>query len=459
MPVTPRRSSLPAFVSRIGLPLCSLALLAGGYLALARDTEVKEPSAPAPVAQVEADRAPATVALDAIASYPASTAVVMQTAGASERPATIQLCQLALLCDTVPCETVPCETGTCGTENPIRMGVDCAAQCGPCPPKWNDWQPIPWQVFAHGEYVGPARTQHVPEYRLRVDDQLDFIYRLTRNETSEPYQLNVGDQIRVESLTDANLDRDLVIQPDGSITLRLLGQVRAARRTVEELRASLEEQYQKYYKTPAVTVTPLQVNTRLEDLRATVDGRFGSGGQTRSARVTPEGTIQLPGIGSIPAQGLSLSELEREINARYADLVGGIEVTSVLTLRAPRHVFVLGEVRQPGRFTLEGPTTVMQAISMAGGWNFGGDLKHVVVFRRAEDWRLIATKLDLHGALLGKQPCPADEIFLRDSDLVMLPKSSVLLTTDFIDLIFVRGIYGMVPNQGMSISFTGDGVF
>jgi polysaccharide export outer membrane protein len=393
------------------------------------------------------------VELTQIASYPATTAVVMQTAATSDQAPTIQLCQMAAPCDS--CQSMP----ACGPADPIRMGVDCGNQCGPCDPKWNQWQPIPWQVFNHGEYIGPARTQHVPEYRLRVDDQLDFIYRLTRNESSEPYELNVGDQIRVESLTDANLDRDLVIQPDGSITLRLLGQVHAARRTVEELRTTLEEQYKKYYKTPAVTVTPVQVNTRLEDLRATVDGRFGSGGQTRQARVTPEGTVQLPGIGSVPAQGLTLDEIEREIDARYEELVRGIEVTAVLTQRAPRFVFVLGEVAQPGRFTLEGPTTVMQAISMAGGWRFGGDLKHVVVFRRAEDWRMVATKLDLHDALLGKEPCPADEIFLRDSDLVMLPKSSLLLTTDFIDLIFVRGIYGAVPNQGMSIAFTGDGVF
>ena len=32
--------------------------------------------------------------------------------------------------------------------------------------------PIPWQVFAHGEYVGPARQTYLGIYRLRVDDQL-----------------------------------------------------------------------------------------------------------------------------------------------------------------------------------------------------------------------------------------------------------------------------------------------
>ena len=39
--------------------------------------------------------------------------------------------------------------------------------------------PISWQSLAQGEYVGPAREPHVPEYQLRVDDELEFVYRLT----------------------------------------------------------------------------------------------------------------------------------------------------------------------------------------------------------------------------------------------------------------------------------------
>jgi len=87
----------------------------------------------------------------------------------------------------------------------------------------------------------------------------------------------------------------------------------------------------------------------------------------------------------------------------------------------------------------------MGAIALAGGWNVGGNLREVVVFRRAEDWRLIATRLDIRGALLGKRPCPADEIWLRDSDIVIVPKSPVMLGTDFLDLVFPRGLYRIIP--------------
>jgi polysaccharide export outer membrane protein len=342
--------------------------------------------------------------------------------------------------------------GYCQTR--CLMGVDCSGCSIGGEAGWSDRRPIPFEVMGQGEYIGPFRDVEVPEYRLRVGDELEFVYRLTRVESQQPYELNVGDRIRFESLIDPTLDRELVIQPDGMITLRLLGQVRAARRTVAELQQELEKRYTKYYKVPAVTVTPLQVNTRLEDLRAAVDSRFGqTGGQAQQSRVTPEGTVQLPAIGSVPAQGLTLTELAQEIDERYEQIVDGMGVTPRLLRRAARYLYVVGEVRQPGRFLLEAPTTAMQAVALAGGWNNGGNLRQIVVFRRTEDWRLMATKLDLRGALLGERPCPADEVWLRDSDIVVVPKSHLLRTDDFIELLFTRGIYGVLPMQGISLNF------
>ena len=311
---------------------------------------------------------------------------------------------------------------------------------------------VAWQAYAQGEYVGHERLAHVPEYRLRVDDELDLVYRLTRDEQRQPYKLNVGDEIRVESFTDEALTRDLLVQPDGTITLRLLGQVRATGRTVAQLTEDLESLYQKFYNVPAITVTPLRVNTKLEDLRASVDRRQGFGGQTQTVKVTPEGTIALPAIGHVKAQALTLGELQRELNERYRAEVKGIEVIPALIQRAPRYVYVLGEVAAPGRFELTGPTTVIQALAMAGSWNVGAHLKQIVIFRRGDDWRLLATAVDLHGALHGKQPCPAGEIWLSDSDVVIVPKSPILVANDFIELVFTRGIYGVFP-MSASLNF------
>ena len=242
------------------------------------------------------------------------------------------------------------------------------------------------------------------------------------------------------------MNRDISVQPDGHITLHLLGQVRAAGRTIEALRADLEGKYRSYIREPAISVTPVEMNTRINELRNAVDSRFGVGGQTLETRVTPEGTVQLPGLGSVPVQGLTLDEAGREVNERYRRLVdGGLDITPILTARAPRYVYVLGEVARPGRIELTGPTTVIQALAMAGSWNPGARLKQLVVLRRDEDWELMATKLDLRPALFGRDPCPADEIWLRDSDIVLVPKNSFQASNDIIEQIFTRGVYAVFP--------------
>jgi polysaccharide biosynthesis/export protein len=339
----------------------------------------------------------------------------------------------------------------CQASAPAGPAPGCVVDCGfggACGQGGSGILPVQFQTYGPGEYVGHARLAHVPAYRLRVDDQLECLYRLTREETSEPYEINVGDELQLESVSDEKLNRSLIVQPDGTITVKLLGQVKATGNTVAELRDKLETLYGKFYPNgAAITVTPLKVNTRLEDLRATVDSRYGdAGGQGVRVRITPEGTISLPAIGTVPAQGLTLEELKVEIDLRYAATISGIEVTPILAQRAPRFCYVLGEVRVPNRYVLEGPTTVMQAIALAGSWNVGANLRQVVIFRRGEDWRLLATTVDLQGALLyANQPCPAGEIWLNDSDVIILPKGKILLGDDFIHLVFTRGVYGILP--------------
>jgi polysaccharide export outer membrane protein len=378
--------------------------------------------------------------------------------------AAVAICALFVALKSAPVYAQACQPLTPAAPYPI-WGVDSAAGRGCGEVGWDARGMIPWQEFAQGEYVGHARTPHVPEYRVREGDVIAVYYRRTREEISRPYELQVGDRIRVESLTaghatqaapggtepvpaDDNITRDLVVQPDGTITLPLLGQVRATRRTVPALRDELEEAFKKYFKTPAITVTPIAVNTRLEDLLNTVDSRAGTlGGLQIQVTVTPAGDIQLPGVASVFVQGLTLAEAKQEIDARYNADIPGVQVTLVLVQRAKRFVYVLGEVGQPGRFELDGPTTVIQALAMAGKWTEGANTRQVVIFRRGPDWRLMATMLDLRGALYAKRPVPADDIWLNDSDIVLVPKTPIQQVDEVIDQYITRGIYSLVPRE------------
>jgi len=57
----------------------------------------------------------------------------------------------------------------------------------------------------------------------------------------------------------------------------------------------------------------------------------------------------------------------------------------------------------------------------------------------------MATKLDIQGALFGHRPVPSDEIWLRDSDVVLVPKTPLLRFDDALDLVFTRGLYSAFP--------------
>jgi polysaccharide export outer membrane protein len=355
---------------------------------------------------------------------------------------------LSLDCCSVLKAQAPCPTSGPVCINPCQppiQGVDCVMGNGCGEPHWKAWGPIPWQAFGQGEYAGPARSPHVPEYRLRVDDQVEFVFRLKRDEVSRPYLLDVGDEIQIESLIDEKLNRRVMVQPDGTVDLLMLGPVRVIRRTVEEVRDDLNEKYKKFYRITDLNVSRVTTQTKARDMLEAVNNRFFSGGQGKLVRVTPEGTISLPSIGVVPAQGLTLDEVGREVQERYRAVADGIEISPILATRAPRYIYVVGEVRTPGRFELVAPTTVMQSIALAGGWVNGGNLRQIVVFRRAEDWRLLATKIDIRGALYGERPAPSDEIWLRDSDVVVVPKTPIARFDDIVELYMTRGVYGAFP--------------
>lgn len=329
---------------------------------------------------------------------------------------------------------------------------------------WTDSQMIPWEAFAYGEYIGPHRTPHVPEYRIRVDDEIQFVYQLTRELNSTPYRIQVGDVLQISSLGNENeqgidelLQTNVQVLPDGTISLKGIGRVVAARKTFDTLQKEVNDLYNAdLYNDAKIVIHAVVVNQKLQDIINSVDARGGNGGQGATVTVSPDGTVQLPWIGSVPAVGLSLTELAREVNMRYSFRVKGLEVTPILTERAPRVSYVLGEVDTPSQIQMNGPTTVMQAIAQAGGWEQGANVRQIVVFRRDANWQLMALKIDLGAALAGKNPMPADDIWLRHGDIVLVPKAPVQRISELVDLYFTRTLYAALPQQGVGTLFDAD---
>ena len=321
-------------------------------------------------------------------------------------------------------------------------------------PKWRNANGVPFEEFSYGEWIGPHRTPHVDEYRLRVGDDLEFVYIRTREKSLYPYQLYVGDTIEVSSAIDESLNQiDLIIRSDGKTTFDLIGQVMCAGKTVESLQRELNDRYSEFVREPNIVVQVRASDTPLTDLIDSVDARQGQGGQAREATVAPDGTVQLPGIGSVPAVGLTLKEIGREVNARYRLKLGGIEVTPILLEISPRFVYVVGEVDTPGRFELTGPTSALQALALAQGELDGGNLRQIIVLRRDQNWRLTATKLDLSGALYGKRPQPSDDIWLRNDDIVLIPRKPIQLLSENINQYLTNTLYAIFPQTGIALNF------
>src|SRR3954462_7235471 len=114
-------------------------------------------------------------------------------------PAVAQYCQPVTPAAPFPIWGVDSAAGRgCGEVGWGARGMIPGRGCGEV--RWDARGMIPWQEFAQGEYVGHARTPHVPEYRVREGDVIAVYYRRTREELSRPYELQVGDRIRVESL-------------------------------------------------------------------------------------------------------------------------------------------------------------------------------------------------------------------------------------------------------------------
>lgn len=83
--------------------------------------------------------------------------------------------------------------------------------------------------------------------------------------------------------------------------------------------------------------------------------------------VLPDGTINYPLVGSIPAQGKTPAELQAVIKSRLIKLIPDASVTVLVKAALGHTVSVIGQVAKPGEFIMGHGMTVMQALSQAGG--------------------------------------------------------------------------------------------
>ena len=102
---------------------------------------------------------------------------------------------------------------------------------------------------------------------------------------------------------------------------------------------------------------------------------------SRVVPVRPDGKISLPLIDEVMAAGLTPAQLSETLKKRLAEYIPNAVVNVVVNEINSFKVSVLGKVQRPDRYRLKGPTTVLEVIALAGGFQEGTSGDDIVVMR------------------------------------------------------------------------------
>ena len=280
-------------------------------------------------------------------------------------------------------------------------------------------------------------------HTLQPNDVVVLMLTVPRCKPTGPYRLQPGDRIEIEGVRVTERAIAATVAPDGKISLPLVGDVTAAGKTVRELADALDLLYARYVRSPRIVVSPQVVGADAQELRRAFGG---DGRQGLEVAVGPGGTINLPRLGAVRAGGRTVDELAEMLTSRYRRIVPGAQVTVTIRTLAPRQAYVLGMVARPGPVNLREAGTLLRALAQVGGWTLASNLKQVVVFSRAAQMGANAEPIvvDIERLARGRRGGWTD-VQLAPGDVVVVPKTTISDFNDFVDQVFVRGVYGILP--------------
>lgn len=149
---------------------------------------------------------------------------------------------------------------------------------------------------------------------------------------------------------------------------------------------------------------------------------WGAAEQNYRVNVGPEGNIRIPNLGPIHVNGMQMDEAEERIINRLTDIYSGLNPenpqqgntfanVSLGNVRGIK-VTVIGEVKQPGTYTVSSLSTAFNALYAAGGPDRNGSFRSIQIIRDRE----VIQELDLYDFLIhGTQD---SNIRLRDQDVI-----------------------------------------
>jgi polysaccharide export outer membrane protein len=264
------------------------------------------------------------------------------------------------------------------------------------------------------------------------------------NEPSVSRTLGSGDEVTVFAVDAEELSgKSFQVDAEGNLRLPLAGTIRVAGLSITQAEKEITTRLHKYILEPEVHVTvsglksqPVSilgsVNTpgvhQLERQKTLVELLSVAGGLTKEAgyqiKVTRQGRwCPIPLANSVTtADGAYCTA---EVNARVLTDASNPQENIVLcpndVVTVPRSqvVYVVGEVRKAGGFTLgeRSSVSVLQALSMAEGVTPTASASRAKVLREMPGGERVEVRVNLGKVLSGKEPDPQ----LKANDILFVP--------------------------------------
>lgn len=142
---------------------------------------------------------------------------------------------------------------------------------------------------------------------------------------------------------------------------------------------------------------------------------WGKENQNLELPISRDGSISFPQSGPMSVAGLIFDEARQQIKKRVSEQYIGVEASVSLGELRSMRVFVLGEARNPGSYSVSSLSTITNALYVSGGIKQTGSLRKV---QHKRDGKLVGT-LDLYDLLM-KGDSSSDSR-LQPGDVVFIP--------------------------------------
>ena len=140
-------------------------------------------------------------------------------------------------------------------------------------------------------------------------------------------------------------------------------------------------------------------------------------------RVTSNGEIMFPLLGTVDVRDLSVKQVEEKIRFLLEkDYLVDPQVNVFIKAYHPKKVFIMGFVNRPGEYELfkDRPTTALEAITMAGGFRRGAAENSTKIIR-IEDGQEVTIPIKVTDIM--RKGNKDKDISVKPGDIIVVPES------------------------------------